>query len=73
MGEFKSSSEKTRPNKIEFECDDLDYAVIQRAMSIRMRGVLPTHGSESAGALIAEICRGWLDHIGEDIIPKPEQ
>lgn len=60
-------TKKTAPNRIVLECDDLDYEAIQRAMARRqaMR-VFPEHGSNVAGAVIAEICRGW-DEIIEDI------
>ena len=47
--------------------DDADYAAVQRAISRRqsMRdgegAILPPTGSNTAGAYLAEICRGWLD------------
>ena len=55
---------KTSSNRFAFECDDLDAEVIHRAISIRQRSVMPDHGSDTTGAVIAEICRGWLDSIG---------
>lgn len=51
--------------------DDLDYDAIQRAMArrqtFRVPGcegtILPTGESDLPGALVAEICRGWLEML----------
>ena len=53
---------KTRSNRIELECDDLDYRAIQEAMAKRQAiRCMPDSGSNVAGAVIAEICRGWME------------
>lgn len=70
MGDMTS---KTRPNRVEMECDDLDYEVIQRAIAIRQQSVMPDHGSTTTGAVIAEICRGWLEAQGLPIRSESEE
>lgn len=62
---------KSRPNKFSFECDDLDFEAIHRAMAIRQKGIMPDNGSDVAGAAIAEICRGWMEALGVNIRSNP--
>lgn len=53
--------------KLILELDELDYASLQEAMARRqlVRGplgiILPPNESNLPGALLAEICRGWLE------------
>lgn len=53
---------------IVLELDELDYDAVQSAMARRQSVLrlpdganLPDGSSNLAGALIAEICRGWLE------------
>jgi hypothetical protein len=75
-GEYLHSDEcpmnpDNKPRKLELECDSYDWDVIQRAMAIRQRWrTMPDNQSSTAGAVIAEICRSWLESIGEDIRPS---
>jgi hypothetical protein len=60
-----------KPKEIVLSLDGLDFEVVQRAMAIRQRWrSMPDNGSNVAGSHIAEICRGWLDSIGEDVRPS---
>lgn len=48
--------------------DEDDYEAVQKALSVR-QGLMPVpDGSprevHRAGALLAEICRGWLEMLG---------
>lgn len=52
--------------QILLELDELDYDAVQWALAVRQRArCMPNHDSSTAGALVAEICRGWLESIGE--------
>lgn len=58
------------PRKITLLLDELDYAAVQAAMAKRQlfradgKCILPDGTSNTAGALIAEVCRGWLEMVG---------
>lgn len=42
--------------------DDLDYDAIQEAIARRqLFRVMPDGESNTAGAVLAEICRGWVE------------
>lgn len=51
------------------ELDEEDYAAVQQAIAAYQTGtrwpeggcVLPENESDLAGAVLAEICRGWLE------------
>lgn len=56
--------------KIELRCDDLDYAAIQQAIAFRQAmACLPDGTSDTAAAVLAEICRGWMELLGQRIGP----
>ena len=60
-------SAKTAKNEIVLVCDDLDYAAIQNAIARRQSSrIMPDNGSNVAGAVIAEICRGWEEMLDCD-------
>lgn len=45
--------------------DEDDHDAVQRALSVRHGfRALPDGDSDRAGALLAEICRGWLEMLG---------
>ena len=54
-------------NRMELELDDDDYRAVQEAIARRQAwrdeagAILPDGGSNTAGAYLAEICRGWLE------------
>lgn len=53
--------------EIVLQLDELDYAAIQKAIAYRQtwgRGTMPDSDSNVAGAVLAEICRGWLEKKG---------
>lgn len=60
--------------------DDLDYEAVQEAITIRKSGlfhvdgvlILPEHESELRGALLAEVCRGWVERVSSDVIGKAQ-
>lgn len=52
------------------QLDELDYAAVQRAIARRQRmGRMPDcpdddgHVSDTAGLVVAEICRGWEEML----------
>lgn len=58
--------------RITLELDDLDAKAFHKAIAVHQRRAridgqhcLPEHDSCLAGAIVAEILRGWLDRIGE--------
>ncbi len=58
--------------KITIELDDLDEAAVNYAIAFhqsrfRINGVhiLPDGESDTRGAILAEICRGYLERLGE--------
>ncbi len=52
--------------RIVLDLDPDDYDAVQRALAVRQRSrdgkgpILPDGDSNTAGAYLAEICRGWL-------------
>ena len=61
---YECMTAKTAANKIELECDDLDYSAIQRAIAMRQKfAIMPDNGSNVAGAVLAEICRGRMEFL----------
>ena len=54
--------------KMVLDLDELDYRAVQRAIARRQTfRVMPDdEGSDTAGAVIAEICRGWLEMLDWD-------
>jgi hypothetical protein len=54
--------------QIVLELDDLDEKEIRRAIAIRQAwGPLPDGDGNTAGRVVAEICRGWLFHRGKPL------
>ena len=58
--------------KLAFEADDLDAAAILRAIACYQRRsneawgetIVPEHESDLGAAILAEICRSWLERMG---------
>lgn len=60
--------------KMLLELDEDDYRAVQAAIAHRQkmfrdipgceRGIMPEGDSNTAGAVLAEICRGWLESLG---------
>jgi len=49
---------------ITLECDAIDFDAIQNAISRRQAmQCLPEGGGNTAGRVIAEICRGWIEML----------
>ena len=48
------------------ECDTQDYAVIHEAIQRRDRYPVPESSSDYYAARIAEICRAYLEMLGEE-------
>lgn len=60
---------RTGAYSIKAKIDKQDYKAICKAISIRQRSSVPHAHHDDAtntGCLIAEVCRGWLDMIGEE-------
>lgn len=63
------------------ELDELDYDAIQTALARRQifgrhlpgctQGIMPDGNSNRAGALVAEICRGWMEMLDITMRKKP--
>ncbi len=59
----------TEQRVITLELDELDYGAIQEAFAMRQSFrdragcIMPDGDSNTAGALVAEICRGWLEML----------
>lgn len=50
--------------QIVLSLDELDYDAIQKAIARRqLFRVMPDGTSNTAGAVLAEICRGWLEFM----------
>ena len=51
---------------LSLELSDLDYDAIQKAIAYRQtwRAMPDADGSNLPGAVMAEICRGWLEMLG---------
>jgi hypothetical protein len=50
--------------RIVLSLDDLDYRAVQNAMHLRNQmAILPDGTSGITGALVAEICRGWMEFM----------
>ncbi len=55
--------------QITLNLDPDDYDAVQRALAVRQRSrddkgpILPDGDSNTAGAYLAEICRGWLEML----------
>lgn len=51
-----------------FEADDLDAESIHRAIAVHQAGridgehILPDGDSDTMGAVLAEICRDWIEY-----------
>lgn len=57
---------------IELKIDELDYRAIQSAFAERQRFAIPDachDDANTAGRLVAEICRGWLEFLGKWAMP----
>jgi len=57
--------------KLELVLDQADYAAILAATARRSESrcedgsiCIPEYGGNLIGALVAEVCRGWLDYKG---------
>lgn len=58
---------------ITLDLDELDYNAVQNAMARRQNfgrhllgctdGIMPDGDSNRAGAVVAEICRGWMEML----------
>ena len=50
--------------KMVLELDELDYDAVQMAITRRQCfRIMPEGQSNVAGAVLAEICRGWMEFI----------
>ena len=61
---------------ITLRLDELDAEAVARAIAYRKLHPMPDGGGNEAGRAVAEICRGWLDMLGEwewSGNPKPKQ
>lgn len=55
---------RRRVQRIVLVLDPLDHTAVVQAMARRERqGGPPSHGSNTDGAVIAEICRGWEEML----------
>lgn len=60
--------------EIVLRLDCLDFEAVQEAMALRKSwDCMPDHESNHDGALIAEICRGWLERLAmtPPYVPNP--
>ncbi len=49
---------------ITLEMDELDYAAVLSAIGMRIAfNVMPPSDSNETGAVVSEICRGWMQFI----------
>ena len=57
------------------QCDYSDYVAIQEALKMRESwNAMPSHHSNREGALVAEICRGWMElHEWQASASDPEK
>lgn len=54
----------THTKTLSVTLDDEDYEAVQTALSVRQGFMaLPDGESDKAGALLAEVCRGWLEML----------
>lgn len=51
--------------KILLDLDADDARAVRQALRFRRKHAMPDGTSNPQGALIAEICRGWLDMLGK--------
>ena len=62
---------------VRLKLDRRDYEAIQEAIAIRRSGLfrmpdgvllMPDGESEPKGALLAEVCRGWVERLSVDTV-----